>query len=155
MRIEEKVAKALIKSGKTLSIAESCTGGLMAHRLTNIPGASSFLKVAIVTYSNESKAKLLKIPSTTLKKYGAVSSETAIAMAKGALKLFKTDFGIAITGIAGPDGATKTKPIGLVFIAVYTNLEMLCLECNFQGTRTSIKQQATTQALRLLYEFLG
>jgi len=154
MRKEQKVAQLLIKSKKTLSIAESCTGGLLTNRLTNIAGSSSFLKLALIAYSNEAKMQLLKVPQPVIRKYGAVSSQTAIAMAKGVQKILKTNFGIGITGIAGPTGGTKTKPVGLVYIAICTNAEMLCLECQFQGTRISIKSQAATQALRLLHEFL-
>lgn len=154
MRIEEKVARSLIITKKTLAIAESCTGGLLSHRLTNIPGSSNFLKLALVTYSNEAKVKLLKVPEAMIRRYGAVSVQVAAAMAKGAQKSFKTDFGIGITGIAGPTGGTKKKPIGLTYIAVCAGVEMLCLECRFKGTRTGIKTQAASQALRLLYEFL-
>lgn len=155
MRIEEKVAEFLIRAKKTLAIAESCTGGLLANRLTNIPGSSHFLKCALVAYSNEAKIKLLKVPEAVLRKYGAVSAQVAISMAQGTRKLLKTDFGVGITGIAGPSGGTKAKPVGLTFIAVATNTETLCLECHFQGTRKSIKKQTTTQALQLLYEFLS
>lgn len=155
MRKEQKVAQLLIKSKKTLSIAESCTGGLLTNRLTNIAGSSVFLKLALIAYSNEAKIRLLKVPQSVIRKYGAVSTQTAIAMAKGAQKILKTDFGIGITGIAGPTGGTKTKPVGLVYIAICTNAEILCLECQFQGTRISIKSQAATQALRLLHEFLS
>lgn len=155
MRKEQKVAQLLIKSKKTLSIAESCTGGLLTNRLTNIAGSSVFLKLALIAYSNEAKIRLLKVPQSVIRKYGAVSTQTAIAMAKGAQKILKTDFGIGITGIAGPAGGTKTKPVGLVYIAVCTNAEILCLEYQFRGTRISIKSQAATQALRLLHEFLS
>jgi len=155
MRKEQKVAQLLIKSKKTLSIAESCTGGLLTNRLTNIAGSSVFLKLALIAYSNEAKIRLLKVPQSVIRKYGAVSTQTAIAMAEGAQKILKTDFGIGITGIAGPAGGTKTKPVGLVYIAVCTNAEILCLEYQFRGTRISIKSQAATQALRLLHEFLS
>ena len=145
----------MFNSKKTLAIAESCTGGLLANRLTNIAGSSKFLKLALIAYSNEAKTKILKVPHATLRKYGAVSTQTAVAMAKGAQKILKTDFGIGITGIAGPTGGTKKKPVGLVYIAVCTNIETLCLEYQFRGTRISIKSQAATQALRLLQEFLS
>jgi len=144
----------LQKQKKTLAIAESCTGGHLANRLTNIPGSSNFLKVAIIAYSNEAKFKLLKIPHSVINKRGAVSTQTAIAMAKGVRCILNTDFGMSVTGIAGPTGGTKAKPVGLTYIAVCTKLETLCLECQFSGTRTRIKSQATTQALRLLEEFL-
>jgi nicotinamide-nucleotide amidase len=155
MLIEEKVAKSLINTKKTLSIAESCTGGLLSNRLTNIPGSSDFLKLALVAYSNEAKIKFLKVPQATIRKHGAVSTQVAIAMAQGARKSLKTDFGIGITGIAGPGGGTKAKPVGLTFIAICTEIETLCLECVFVGSRKSIKTQAATRALRSLYEFLA
>lgn len=154
MRIEQQVAQTLINSKKTLAIAESCTGGLLTNRLTNIPGSSNFLKLALVVYCNESKIKLLKISPSTIIKYGAVSTQTAVALAKGARKILNSDFGIGITGIAGPTGGTKAKPVGLTYIAICTKVESLCLQCRFRGTRTRIKDQAATQALRLLYEFL-
>ena len=155
MQSELKVAQALTTQNKTLALAESCTGGLLSHRLTNIPGSSNFLKFALVAYSNETKEKLLKISPAILKKHGAVSQPVAMAMAKGVRNLQKTDFGVSITGIAGPTGATKQKPIGLVYIAINTNKETLCLEYHFKGSRTSIKSQAVTQALHLLLEFLA
>jgi len=155
MRKEQQIAQLLIQSKKTLAIAESCTGGYLANRLTNIAGSSNFLKIAVIAYSNEAKTKTLKVPQTMIRKYGAVSTQTAVAMAKGVQKILKTNFGIGITGIAGPTGGTKTKPVGLVYIAVCTNTETLCLECQFRGKRISIKSQATTQALRLLHEFLS
>ncbi|MCK5579936.1 MAG: CinA family protein [Candidatus Omnitrophica bacterium] len=154
MKIEEKVAELLTTKKKTLSIAESCTGGLLTHRLTNIPGSSNFIKFGIVTYCNEAKTKFLKIPEMLLKKKGAVCEEVAELMAKGVRKINKTDFGIGITGIAGPDGGTKAKPVGLVYMAVDTGVETLCLKCQFEGSRTEIKKQATEQALKLLSEFL-
>jgi PncC family amidohydrolase len=155
MRIEEKVAQSLITTKKTLAIAESCTGGLLANRLTNIPGSSNFLKFALIAYSNDAKIKLLKVPQEIIRKYGAVSTQVAVSMAQKARKSLKTDFGIGITGIAGPTGGTKAKPVGLTFIAVCTEAETLCLECHFQGSRKTIKTQAATQALRLLHEFLS
>ncbi|MCK5014468.1 MAG: CinA family protein [Candidatus Omnitrophica bacterium] len=155
MRIEEKVAQSLINMKKTLAIAESCTGGLLANRLTNIPGSSNFLKFALIAYSNEAKIKLLKVPQEAIRKYGAVSTQVAVSMAQKARKSLKTNFGIGITGIAGPTGGTKAKPIGLTFIAVCTEVETLCLKCHFQGSRKTVKTQAATQALRLLHEFLS
>jgi len=154
MRLEEKVALALIQSQKSLAIAESCTGGLLTHRLTNIPGSSAFLKFTLIAYSNESKIKLLKIPISLIKKHGVVSQETAALMAKNTQKIFNTDFGVAITGIAGPAGATALKPVGLCFVAIATAQETLCLKCHFKGNRVNIKNQAATKALKLLSKFL-
>ncbi|MBU0468427.1 MAG: nicotinamide-nucleotide amidohydrolase family protein [Candidatus Omnitrophica bacterium] len=154
MKIEQKVAKLLISEKKSLSIAESCTGGLLSNRLTNISGSSAFLKLGIVTYSNDAKVKLLKVPAEIIKKHGAVSFQTAIAMAKGCKKLLNTDFSIGLSGIAGPTGGTRSKPVGLVYIAICSNYETICLECIFTGTRSNIKSKAATQAFKLLLEFL-
>ena len=155
MKPELKVAQALTTQRKTLAIAESCTGGLLSHRLTNIPGSSNFLKFGLVAYSNDIKTGLLKVSPLLIKRHGAVSQPVAMAMAKGVRRLQKTDFGVGITGIAGPTGATKKKPVGLIYISISNNKETLCLEYRFRGNRTSIKSQATTQALRLLGEFLS
>ena len=150
----EKTANLLKKSKKTLAIAESCTGGLLAHQLTNIPGSSQFLKAAVIAYSNEAKTKLLKVPGPTIHQFGAVSAQTAMAMAQGARNLLRADYGISITGIAGPGGGSKAKPVGLTYIAVATTLETLCLKCQFTGSRLKIKSAAASEALRLLQEFL-
>lgn len=155
MSIEEKVARLLIAQKKTLSIAESCSGGLLSHRLTNIPGSSHFLKLALVVYSNDAKIKFLRIPFQMFKQYGAVSESAARQMAQNVRKFLHTDFGIAITGIAGPAGGTLTKPVGLTFIAVGTKKETVCQKCVFKGHRLSIKSQAATQALKLLFEMVN
>ena len=155
MTLEGKIAQILINTRKTIAIAESCTGGHLSNRLTNIPGSSLFLKMAIVAYSNEAKIKILKIPRWLIRQHGAVSQQVAIAMAKQARNMLDTDLGVGITGIAGPSGGTKTKPVGLAYIAVCTQVESLCLGCHFRGTRSRIKNHATTRALRLLYKFLS
>ena len=154
MLIEIKVAQALINQKKTLALAESCSGGLLAHRLTNLSGSSAFLQLGLITYHDTAKSKLLKIPLKMLKKHGAVSKLVASAMAANVRKILNTDFGVSISGIAGPTGGSKNKPVGLVFIAVATPKETICLECRFKGTRENIKKQSATQALELLSEFL-
>jgi nicotinamide-nucleotide amidase len=154
MPLEKEVACLLIKHHKTLSLAESCSGGLLANRLTNIPGSSRFFKLGLITYSNEAKTKLLKVPVAVLKKYGAVSPQTAERMAQGVRRLARTDFAIAITGIAGPGGGTTIKPVGLVYIAISSKTKILCVKNIFKGNRLRIKDQAATQALRLLLPFL-
>ena len=154
MLIERKVAQLLTNRQKTLSVAESCTGGGLSNRLTNIAGSSSFFKLGLVTYSNEAKMKFLKIPSTVLIKHGAVSSEVARRMALSIRKTLDTDFGMGLTGIAGPTGATTKKPIGLTIIAISTKHETICKQFIFKGNRLSIKSQAATQALKMLLNFL-
>jgi len=155
MNLVQKIIQALQSQGQTLAVAESCTGGLVANRITDVPGSSDVFLLGVITYSNEAKQKILNIPPKALKSHGAVSEQIAIAMAKGVRKIHKTDFGIGITGIAGPTGGTKAKPVGLTYIAVSTKDETLCLHCMFQGTRPQIKKQASTQALELLTEFLS
>ena len=155
MKSEEKVAQLLKNQKKTISVAESCSGGLLASRLTDIPGSTKYFQLGIVTYSNEAKTKLLKVPSELIDKHGAVSTEVAELMAQNVRRIQKTDFGVGITGVAGPSGGTKAKPVGLVYIAVATKLETLCLKCQFEGTRTQIKKQTTDRALKILLEFLG
>ena len=154
MRLEQKVVQRFIDNKKTLAVAESCTGGLLTHLLTNVPGSSNFLKIGVVAYSNGSKISALKVPSSTIKRCGAVSEETAVAMAQAVRKIYQTDFGIGITGIAGPSGGSRLKPVGLTYIAVSTVNETLCLRCLFRSSRTSIKSQAATQGLKLLSQFL-
>lgn len=116
--MEQVVGKLLIKKKKSLTTAESCTGGLIANRITNISGASNYFMGGIVCYSNELKIKLLGVSEKTLKKQGAVSEKTAIEMASGARKRFNSDIAIAVTGIAGPTGGTKEKPVGTIYIAL-------------------------------------
>ena len=149
-KLENDVAKKLIKENLTVSVAESCTGGLIAHRLTNIPGSSKYFKLGVVTYSNQAKKSILKIPKSLIGQKGAVSKEVAIALAKGIQKLSKTNFSLGISGIAGPGGATKNKPVGLVFIALASKEEVICEKFNFKGNRLSIKKQASDAALKLL-----
>ena len=154
MRLESKVAKLLKDRGMTLSVAESCTGGNLSDRLTNIPGSTDYFRLGLVTYSNEAKVKLLKVPPALLKKYGAVSQQVALAMAKGVREIHQTDFGIGVTGIAGPTGGTKRKPVGLTYIAISSKKGALCVDYHFHGERISIKTQATNQALKLLLELI-
>ncbi len=150
MQLEQKIVQQLTQNNKTLSLAESCTGGLLGHVLTNLPGASQFLLLDIVAYDNAAKVKLLKVPPTLLKKYGAVSLQTASAMAQGVRKILKTDYGLAITGIAGPGGGSKEKPVGLVFIAFSSKNNTIAHRFKFKGSRLSIKKQATQTALIIL-----
>jgi nicotinamide-nucleotide amidase len=150
MRLEEKVFKKFTQRAQTLSLAESCTGGLIGNRLTNIPGASAFFLLGIIAYDNAAKTKILGVPFAIFKKHGAVSKQVASAMAQGVRKILKTDYGLAVTGIAGPEGGSKSKPIGLVFIAVSTRQKTSVQKFLFKGTRLAIKNQAAQAALKLL-----
>ena len=142
--------KALIKSSKTIAVAESCTGGLLSNLLTELSGSSKYFSLGIITYSNKSKEKILGIPSSILSSKGAVSEEVAKLMAQKVRRLAKTDFGISITGIAGPSGGTLRKPVGTVFIAVAAKNKTLCKEFHFSGTRSSIRNKSTLEALKLI-----
>jgi nicotinamide-nucleotide amidase len=148
--LEAVIVRELTKRKKTLALAESCTGGLIAHRITNVSGASAVLMAGLVTYSNEAKERLLGVRQETLKKFGAVSEETAREMAEGARLRNKTDFAIAVTGIAGPTGGTKEKPVGTVFIA-HAMPKRTIVERHFnQYDRETFKFLTSQQALDLL-----
>ena len=148
--IIQQIHSFLIKKHKTVAIAESCTGGLASQLLTNLPGSSKYFILGVVAYSNRVKTGILHIPATLITKKGAVSPEVARKMAQGVRKLAKTDFGIGITGIAGPSGGTKAKPVGTVFIAVTNIQKTLCRELHFRGIRSLIRKQAAIKALKLL-----
>jgi len=145
----------LIKKNKTISIAESCTGGLLSNTLTNVPGSTKYFKLGIIAYSNESKIKLLNIPKKLLILHGAVSSQVCILMAKNIKKISGTDISIATTGIAGPGGGTKLKPVGLVYIGIINDKKKECKKINFKGTRKQNKEDAVQQALFLLRNSLS
>lgn len=145
--LEEIVGKLLRSKGATISIAESCTGGLITHRLTNVPGSSDYLERSLVVYSDKAKKELLKVPASILKRHGAVSEEVAESMAKGVKSLSKTTFGLAITGIAGPAGGTSEKPVGTVFISFVHKRQVITQKCSFHGDREQIKFMTAQYAL--------
>ncbi len=148
--LEAAAGRLLIKKRMSLSIAESCTGGLIADRITNVPGSSRYFDRGIITYSNKSKIAELGVDKELIKKYGAVSRPVALAMAKGMLKKSGSDIAIAVTGIAGPAGGRKKKPVGLVYIALARKGKALCVERHFAGSRRDIKNQTATAALALI-----
>lgn len=148
--LEAAVVKLLKKNGLTLATAESCTGGLLTGRIVNVPGISEVLNQGFITYSNKSKRKYLDVNKSTLKKYGAVSPQTAKEMVKGAAIGTDSDTAIAITGIAGPEGGTEEKPVGLVYISCYVNEKVTVKEYQFKGNREKIREYAVVNALDLL-----
>lgn len=148
--LEHVVVRKLQKQGLTICTAESCTGGMLSSRLINVPGASDILKIGLVTYSNRAKRKFIDVNRDTLKKYGAVSKETAKEMAKGAVFKTDADVSLAVTGIAGPDGGTKEKPVGTVFIGCYYNESVVVEEFHFTGDRNKIRELTVVNALDLL-----
>jgi nicotinamide-nucleotide amidase len=148
--MEEVVALKLSVGGYTLGLAESCTGGLVSERLTDVPGASAFLIETVVSYSNESKIKTLGVDRELIEKYGAVSGEVAEAMAIGIKKRADTDFGVSVTGIAGPGGGTAEKPVGLVYIALADDAHVEHRRLMVPGDRTLIRWRSSQAALDLL-----
>jgi nicotinamide-nucleotide amidase len=149
-KMEEVVGLRLAVGGFTLAVAESCTGGLIARRLTEVPGSSSYFMEGVVTYSNEAKTRLLGVPADMIKEYGAVSAEIAEEMAEGVKALAETDFGLAVTGIAGPGGGTEEKPVGLVFIALADDAHTEHRRLMIPGDRHLIRTRASQAALDLL-----
>lgn len=152
--LEDVVVKMLAERKMTIATAESCTGGLLTSRLVNVPGASEVLKAGLVTYSNKAKQKLIDVQKTTLKKHGAVSEKVAKEMANGCASKMKADVGIALTGIAGPDGGTPEKPVGLVYAACYVNGNTKVVELRLTGNRQKIREYAAAKALGLVRECL-
>jgi len=148
--LEEAVLKLLQKKNLTISLAESCTGGLVASRLTDIPGASASLISGVVSYSNESKINILKVKEDTIRKYGAVSPQTAEEMAVGAKRLSNTDIGLSITGIAGPEGGSAEKPVGLCYIGIAAADSVNVQKIMLTGNRNRIRWSSSSRALDFL-----
>ncbi len=152
--LEMALTKLLMKKKYTMTTAESCTGGMIAARMVNAPGVSAVLKSGFIAYANEAKEELLGVSHDTLEKFGAVSRETAEEMAEGAAKAAHTDTAVAVTGIAGPDGGTKEKPVGLVYIGVNVRGNVEVREYHFSGSRQKIRESVTAAALTFLREKL-
>ena len=152
--IEQLLGQLLNGLGRTLATAESCSGGLIAHRVTNIPGASGYFLGGVVAYSNKAKVQLLRVPKAELAAYGAVSEQVARHKAEGVRRRFGADYGIGVTGIAGPQGGTPEKPVGLVYIAVASAEATAVLRNQFHGTRSAIKEETAERALKMLLEVL-
>jgi len=150
INLEEAVAKLLIQRQQTLAVAESCTGGLVANLLTNIPGSSAFFDRGLVTYSNAAKTELLGVPRSTLDRHGAVSAETAQAMAQGVRRMAGTDYGVSITGIAGPGGGSLEKPVGLVYVACCDKNETVWEKHTFANDRLGNKERSAQAVLDVL-----
>lgn len=148
--LEKQIGAFLTKYGKTISVAESCTGGLISHRITNVPGSSNYYDRGVIAYSNQSKTAILRVSPKTLKKFGAVSRQTAIEMAQGIKQISGSDLGLAVTGIAGPGGGTPEKPVGLVYICLTSDESVVCEDFRFKGKREEIKHQTSDAALELI-----
>ena len=155
INLSQKIVRLLEKKKLKISIAESCTGGLLSSTITQISGSSKVFTIGFVTYSNQSKINTLKIAKKTIKKHGSVSYETCLAMVKNLSKISKTNISISITGIAGPKGGTNKKPIGLIFIGIKKGNKTLVRKYLFKNMkRTSIQRNAVKKSLNLILSFL-
>ena len=153
--LTKKIYNNLIKKKQKISVAESCTGGMLSSTLTSISGSSKIFTLGIVTYSNFSKNSILKVPKDIIRKYGAVSMQCCLSMVGNLSKISKSDICVSITGIAGPNGATKKKPVGLVFIGIKKGNKTLVKKYLFKNKkRTSIQKAAVGKSLNLILSFL-
>ena len=150
-KLSERIVKSLKKKRLKISFAESCTGGLLASTITKISGSSKVFTLGLVTYSNQAKINILKVPNKIIKKYGAVSYETCVSMVKNLKKISKTNISVSITGVAGPKGGTKQKPVGLVYIGIKKNSKTIVKKYFFKNKkRNSIQKTTVKEALKLI-----
>ena len=153
-KVAQKVIKLLSKKNLKISFAESCTGGLLSSSITSISGSSKIFTMGLVTYSNQAKINILKVPKRIIIKYGAVSYETCLSMVKNLNKISKTNISVSITGIAGPNGGTREKPVGLVYIGIKKNNKILVKKFLFKSKiRKLIQQNTVNKALDLILSF--
>jgi len=153
-KLSQKLVKLLRKKRLKISFAESCTGGLLSSNVTSISGSSKIFTLGLVTYSNQAKIRVLKVPKKIITKFGAVSYETCLLMVKNLNKISKTNISVSITGIAGPKGGTMQKPVGLVFIGIKKGNKILVKNYLFKNSkRTSIQRSAVNKALNLILTF--
>jgi len=153
-KLSQKIVKLLIKKRLKISFAESCTGGLLSSTITSISGSSKVFTLGLVTYSNQSKINTLKVPKKIIMKHGAVSYETCLSMVKNLNRISKTNISVSVTGIAGPKGGTKQKPVGLVFIGIKKDNKTLVKKYLFKNKkRSSIQKTTVNKALYLILSF--
>ena len=154
-KLSQKIVKLLCKKKIKISFAESCTGGLLSSSITSVSGSSKIFTLGLVTYSNQAKIKILKVPKRIIMKYGAVSYETCLSMVKNLNKISKTNISVSITGVAGPKGGTKQKPVGLVFIGIKKANKTIVKKYLFKNKkRNLIQRSATNKALNLILSFI-
>ena len=154
-KLSQKIVSLLRKKRFKISFVESCTGGLLSSSITSISGSSKVFTLGLVTYSNQSKINTLKVPKNTIRKYGAVSYETCLSMVKNLNKISKTNISVSVTGIAGPRGGSKKKPVGLVFIGIKKGNKTLVRKYLFKNKkRSSIQRTAASKSLNLILSFL-
>ena len=151
----ESLVKKLTKKKLKISFAESCTGGLLASSITSFSGSSKVFNMGLITYSNNAKVKLLKVPKKTITKYGAVSYETCLSMVKNLSKISRSNISISITGVAGPNGGTKEKPVGLVYVGLKKGSKTIIKKNLFKSKkRVSIQKATVNQALKMILNIL-
>ena len=154
-KLSQKVVKLLSKQRLKISLAESCTGGLLSSSITSISGSSKVFTLGMITYSNQAKINILKVPKRIIMKHGAVSYETCLSMVKNLNKISKTNISVSITGVAGPKGGTKQKPIGLVFIGIKKGNKTLIKKFLFKNKKRNLIQKATVnQAYKMLLKII-
>lgn len=152
--LEELLGEYLRRRGLRLAVAESCTGGLVGHRITNVPGASTYYMGSVTAYAYEAKVRILGVRWETLEKFGAVSRETVLEMAVGVRRALAADIGVSVSGIAGPGGGTPEKPVGLTWIGLSAPNYANAWEHHWQGDRLAVKEQSAQRALELVIEYL-
>ena len=151
----QSLHKNLIKKKLTISVAESCTGGLLAHNLTKLANSSVYFQMGLITYSNQAKIKILKVNKNIIKKYGAVSKECCKFMVQNLSKISKSKINVSITGIAGPGGASKNKPVGLVYIGIKRGRTLLIKENNFKSkNRNSIQKSTVKEVIKIILNLI-
>ena len=155
MNLNKKIISLFKRKKIKLSVAESCTGGLLSNTITSVSGSSKVFTMGLVTYSNQAKSTLLKIPKKIIKKYGAVSFQCCLAMVNNLSKISKSKINISVTGIAGPNGGSKQKPVGLVFIGIKVGKKVIVNKYNFKNrSRAFIQKQAVKQSLNLILKLI-
>ena len=153
--LSKDIVKKLIKKKLRISFAESCTGGLLSYSITSVPKSSKVFSLGLITYSNQSKIKILRVPKKIIKKYGAVSKQVCLTMAKNISKISKTNMSVSITGIAGPSGGTRKKPVGLVFVSVKLKNKIIVKKYLFKNKgRSYIQSTAVNKSLELILSTL-
>ena len=156
MNLNKKIISLLKKRGMKLAIAESCTGGMLSSAITSISGSSKVFTMGLVTYSNQAKTSILKVPKKIIKKYGAVSVQCCLAMVNNLNKISKSKVCVSITGIAGPNGGSKHKPVGLVYIGIRVGKKVVVNKCNFKNKgRVFIQKQTVKKSLNLLSNLIN
>jgi PncC family amidohydrolase len=155
LQLEEEIIARLVEQGRTVAVAESCTGGLVGHRLTQVPGSSAAFLGGVIAYHNTVKERVLGVPAEVLEREGAVSEATVLAMAEGVRRLLGADVAVAVTGVAGPSGGTDDKPVGLTYVALAGPESRTCERYLWRGERQANKESSAEAALALLRRYLS